>query len=124
MGFSGIFYKSFGILLVAESNKNMHSIKELSIREVLPFIHIAIGPFYQLQKTYPYLTIISQNDSRNEIQNFPLSIFLLEREDWNIIYADNVASIFVRNTPENQYIINRYANVEKTVKNNMDTTRN
>ena len=124
MGFSGIFYKSFGILLVAESNKNMHPIKELSIREVLPFIHIAIGPFYQLQKTYPYLTIISQNDSRNEIQNFPLSIFLLEREDWNIIYADNVASIFVRNTPENQYIINRYANVEKTVKNNMDTTRN
>jgi len=102
----------------------MHSIKELSIREVLPFIHIAIGPFYQLQKTYPYLTIISQNDSRNEIQNFPLSIFLLEREDWNIIYADNVASIFVRNTLENQYIINRYANVEKTVKNNMDTTRN
>jgi hypothetical protein len=54
--------------------------------------------------------------------NSALSTFLLEREDWKIIYADKVASIFVRNTPENQYIINRYANVEKTVKNNIGTT--
>jgi hypothetical protein len=49
--------------------------------------------------------------------NSMLSAFLLEREDWKIIYADKVASIFVRNTPENQYIINKYAYVEEMVKN-------
>jgi len=54
--------------------------------------------------------------------NSMLSTFLLEREDWKIIYADKVASIFVRNTPENQYIINKYANVEETAKK-LSTTR-
>ena len=55
--------------------------------------------------------------------NSMLSIFLLEREDWKIIYIDKVASIFVRNTPDNQYIINKYAYVEETAKNNMSITK-
>jgi len=55
--------------------------------------------------------------------NSSFCTFLLAREDWKIIYADKVASIFVRNTPENQYIINKYAYVEKTAKNTMSATK-
>jgi hypothetical protein len=33
------------------------------------------------------------------------------------MFANKAASIFVRNIPENQYIINRYAYMEETVKN-------
>jgi hypothetical protein len=43
--------------------------------------------------------------------NSPLSQFLLERDDWKLIYADKVANIFVRNTPENKPLINKHPNV-------------
>jgi len=56
---------SFGILLIAEDNKNTQPIQQLSIREVLPFIQIAVGPIEQLQEVYPYLTIQSQKNSRD-----------------------------------------------------------
>jgi hypothetical protein len=36
-------------------------------------------------------------------------------ESWKLIYADDVANIFVKNTLENQYIIDKYAHVEETV---------
>jgi len=57
--------KSFGILLIAEDNKNTQPIQKLSIREVLPFIQIAVGPIEQLQEVYPYLKIQSQKISRD-----------------------------------------------------------
>jgi hypothetical protein len=41
-----------------------------------------------------------------------LSRFLLERVDWKLIYADKVADIFVRNTPEYQHLIDKYKNVK------------
>jgi hypothetical protein len=44
--------------------------------------------------------------------NSPLSQFLLERDDWKLIYADKVANIFLRNTPENQSLINKYQDVK------------
>lgn len=44
-----------------------------------------------------------------------LSNFLLERKDWKLIYADKVANIFVRNTPENQHLIDKYADVKPVV---------
>jgi hypothetical protein len=44
--------------------------------------------------------------------NSPLSQFLLERSDWKLIYADKVADIFVKNTPENKSLINKYPNVK------------
>jgi hypothetical protein len=44
--------------------------------------------------------------------NSPLSQFLLERDDWKLIYADKVANIFVKNTPENQSLINKYPDVK------------
>ena len=37
-----------------------------------------------------------------------LTRFLKERKDWQLIYMDKVASIFVRNVPENFDIIKRY----------------
>jgi len=44
--------------------------------------------------------------------NSSLSQFLLERDDWKLIYADKVADIFVRNTPENQSLITKYPDVK------------
>lgn len=43
--------------------------------------------------------------------NSPLSVLLLETEEWHLVYADKVANIFVRNTPENQPLIDRYLDV-------------
>lgn len=38
----------------------------------------------------------------------PLSLFLKERGDWRLIYSDNMANIFLRNTPENYFLIEKY----------------
>jgi hypothetical protein len=57
--------KSFGILLIAEDNKNIQTMKALSIRQVLPFIQIAVGPIEKLQEVYPFLPIRSQKISGN-----------------------------------------------------------
>lgn len=43
--------------------------------------------------------------------NSPLSLFLMERDDWKLIYADKVANIFVKDTPDNRYLINKYSRV-------------
>jgi len=42
-----------------------------------------------------------------ESANAPLSTLFLERQDWRLIYADKVANIFVRNTPENKELIDK-----------------
>jgi len=47
--------------------------------------------------------------------NSTLSVFLMEREDWKLIYADKVANIFVKNTPENQHLIQKYPDVKPVV---------
>src|SRR4030043_2383878 len=47
--------------------------------------------------------------------NSALSQFLLERNDWKLIYADKVASIFLKNAAENQYLINKYSDVRPVV---------
>ena len=44
--------------------------------------------------------------------NSALSLFLLEKDDWKLIYADKVANIFVKNTLENQHLIDKYPDVE------------
>ncbi len=43
--------------------------------------------------------------------NSLLSRHLLEREDWHLIYADNVAHIFVRDISKYQYLIEKYNDV-------------
>lgn len=40
-----------------------------------------------------------------------LARYLLRDDGWRLIYADPVAGIFVRNTPEYQYLIDKYRNV-------------
>jgi hypothetical protein len=47
--------------------------------------------------------------------NSALSLFLMERDDWKLIYADNVANIFVKDIPENRYLIEKYPDVELVV---------
>jgi hypothetical protein len=44
--------------------------------------------------------------------NSALSRFLLDRNNWKLIYADKVAHIFVKDIPEHQLIINKYKNVK------------
>jgi len=41
-----------------------------------------------------------------------LSNFLLQRDDWKLIYADKVANIFIRRMPYNQQLINKYPDVK------------
>jgi hypothetical protein len=43
------------------------------------------------------------------------SRFLIGKNDWRLIYADKVANIFVKNIPENQYLINQYGNVKPVI---------
>lgn len=44
--------------------------------------------------------------------NSSLTYFLLERDDRKMVYADKVANIFVRNTPENYNLIKKYPDVK------------
>ena len=52
--------------------------------------------------------------------NSPLSMFLMERDDWKLIYADKVANIFVKDIPEYQYLIEKYPDVELVVDEDED----
>jgi hypothetical protein len=45
----------------------------------------------------------------------PLSSFLIERNDWKLIYSDKVANIFVKNIPENDYLIEKYPDVKPVI---------
>ena len=56
-------------------------------------------------KKYDITWIIYHNESA-------LSTLLLESEDWQLIYSDRVANIFVKKIPENQPLINKYPNVK------------
>jgi len=47
--------------------------------------------------------------------NSVLSMFLMERDDWKLIYADKVANIFVKDIPENRYLIEKYPDMELVV---------
>jgi hypothetical protein len=53
-----------------------------------------------------------------------LSNFLLERDDWKLVYADKVADIFVKNMPENQSLINKYRDVKPVVVEDKDDDNN
>ena len=44
--------------------------------------------------------------------NSVFSRFLLQNDDWKLIYADKVANIFLKDIPENQRLIEKYSNVE------------
>jgi hypothetical protein len=44
-----------------------------------------------------------------------LSTFLLQRDEWKLIYADKIANIFVKNTPKNYHLINKYPDVKPVI---------
>jgi hypothetical protein len=44
-----------------------------------------------------------------------ISNVLKEKKDWKLIYSDKVASIFVKNTPENYHLIAKYPDVKLVV---------
>lgn len=56
-------------------------------------------------KKYAMTWIIYNNEST-------LSNVLLETDEWQLIYSDQIANIFVKKTPENQPLIKRYPNVK------------
>jgi hypothetical protein len=47
--------------------------------------------------------------------NSVCSRFLLQNDDWKLIYADKVANIFLKDIPENQSLIEKYSNVEPVI---------
>jgi hypothetical protein len=47
--------------------------------------------------------------------NSVFSRFLLQNDDWKLIYADKVANIFLKDIPENQSLIEKYSNVEPVI---------
>jgi hypothetical protein len=47
--------------------------------------------------------------------NSALSLFLMQRDDWKLIYSDEVANIFVKNIQENQYLIEKYPDVKLVI---------
>jgi hypothetical protein len=44
-----------------------------------------------------------------------LSRFLIQNENWHLIYADKVANIFVKDIPSNQYLIAKYNDVKPVI---------
>jgi hypothetical protein len=44
--------------------------------------------------------------------NSAFSRYLVKKKSWRLIYSDRVANIFLKNTPENQRLIQRYGNVK------------
>jgi hypothetical protein len=44
--------------------------------------------------------------------NSVLTVFLFERPEWKLVYSDDVASIFVKKTPENSRLIEQYRTVK------------
>jgi len=54
--------------------------------------------------------------------NTPLSMFLMERDDWKLIYADKVANIFVKDILEYRYLIEKYPGVELIIPEDEENT--
>ena len=79
---------------------------------------------YSKQQTEEYLKVVGgQRGWQDVLKKYDItwiiynneSVFsnvLLERDDWQLIYSDKVANIFVKRTPENQPLINKYPNVK------------
>jgi hypothetical protein len=52
-----------------------------------------------------------------------LSRFLIQDDGWSLIYADKVANIFVKNVPENRYLIEKYKDVKPVPLEDDDKTK-
>ena len=82
---------------------------------------------YGTDITKEYLKVITIKPGWNEVlkkyninwiiynANSALSLFLMQRDDWKLIYADEVANIFVKNVQKNQYLIEKYPDVKLVI---------
>jgi hypothetical protein len=77
------------------------------IKEYLKVVRIKPG-WDEVLKKYDVKWIIFDAHSA-------LSLFLMERDEWKLIYADKVANIFVKDIPENRYLIEKYPDVELVI---------
>ena len=74
-----------------------------------------IKEYYKLTNIEPgWQDILKKYDINWVIYNdkSTLSQFLLQRDDWRLIYADKVANIFIKNKPENLVLIEKYRNIK------------
>ena len=77
------------------------------MKEYMKVVRIELG-WDEVLKKYDINWIIFNANST-------LSLFLMQRDDWKLIYADEVANIFVKNVQKNQYLIEKYSDVELVI---------
>jgi hypothetical protein len=99
---SYIIYEAWPEYEVFYDGRDMYG-KERT-EEYLKVADVARGWKDVLEK-YDITWIIYNNEST-------LSNLLLEADDWRLVYSDQVANIFVKETPENQPLIRKYPNVQ------------
>lgn len=44
--------------------------------------------------------------------NSPLTVFLSAYHEWKLVYSDNIASMFMRDTQDNRAVIEKYPGVK------------
>jgi hypothetical protein len=74
-----------------------------------------IKEYYKVARIEPgWQDILKKYDIKWVIYNdkSTLSQFLLQRDDWRLIYADKVANIFIKNIPENLVWLEKYRNIK------------
>jgi len=91
------------------------------------FIDGRIGAVYDEKRLKEYSRVIHFEPGWNGVlekyninwiifdTNSILSRFLLEKKEWQLIYSDKVANIFVRKIPENEDLIKKYPNVNPVI---------
>jgi hypothetical protein len=70
------------------------------------------GEYLKVARTLPGWQDVLQNRQVNWVffnTNSPLSWLLSTNPDWQLIYSDPVARIFVRDKPEYQHLIAKYS---------------
>jgi hypothetical protein len=75
--------------------------------EYLKVTHIKSG-WQDILKKYDVNWIIFHT-------KWSLSSVLFEKNEWRLVYSDKVASIFVKNTPANQHLIEKYQDVKPMI---------
>lgn len=79
--------------------------------------------YYRIQKIRPGWEKVLEKYDANFIiikSDSTLSKFLLANHNWKLIYSDNVADIFVKNTAQNKSVIDQYSHIKHCTVNNKD----
>ena len=98
-----IIYRNYPAYRVFMDGRNdMYGVEKL--KEYHRVIKFEIG-WEKILEKYNITWIIYDSNS-------PFSRYLFQNKAWNLIYSDKVASIFLKKTPENNRLIQKYRNVE------------